>query len=621
LLRELFGGAADPAQEGAPARVGVHLVEEVLEDDLGLSGVAVLDRLVEPFERLVGLATGIVDISSLRAYLGSIDLAETPYLAMEDVNMRPNPPSAPRFFRLIAVFMIAAFAGALEAARAQCPPAPKVVGPDGIPGTADDGIIVENFDTERDGVPGISIDSSPRGPGILNDTIGVWVGTGAGGSGSLAAIGCAGFQVPPVDPECRIDPDNDMDWHIHCPAGTCPNGPGHVTPDGGNFAFNFLNSLHWGHHFDIHSLDGDSTKFRQMAAFMTDPIHLTPTPTPGDLELRFFHVASMMDNNIFNLPQGQASDLGDVQVQLFDVGAPGGGQWGFWDKLVPFQNTYDHISYLWSVFGTSPTYCVLTPTDTGSGGYAPRGVKETLCYPNGVWSHCGNAQDTSTVYQCDGPGLTGTVGNGLWVESRFSLAGYLGQTVRIRWIAQSWEFDCCSSSYYELGSSWAPLIGDEGWWIDDIKITGAVQYQAGQEPTAEVCNGIDDDCDGTVDEGFGPGTMNVVLSPSPLRPPNHRMVDVHASVSFAGCHAVCPGPPSIVLTSVTSNEPDDAPGGSDGATTGDIQGATIGAADFDLQLRAERISNGDGRRYEVTYTATDCFGSTSIGSGAVLVPR
>jgi len=58
LLRELFGGAADPAQEGAPARVGVHLVEEVLEDDLGLSGVAVLDRFVEPFERLVGLAKG-----------------------------------------------------------------------------------------------------------------------------------------------------------------------------------------------------------------------------------------------------------------------------------------------------------------------------------------------------------------------------------------------------------------------------------------------------------------------------------------------------------------------------------------------------------------------------------
>ena len=90
--------------------------------------------------------------------------------------MRPNPPGVPRSLRLIVVFLIVGFAGALEAARAadaaQCPPAPKVVGPDGLPGTADDGTIFENFDTERDGVPGISLDSSPRGPGILNDTIG-----------------------------------------------------------------------------------------------------------------------------------------------------------------------------------------------------------------------------------------------------------------------------------------------------------------------------------------------------------------------------------------------------------------------------------------------------------------
>ncbi|HZN04868.1 MAG TPA: hypothetical protein VFD06_14885 [Candidatus Polarisedimenticolia bacterium] len=53
--------------------------------------------------------------------------------------------------------------------------------PRGIPGTADDGTITENFDTERDGSPGISLAPLPRGtPGVLNDTIGVWVGTAAG---------------------------------------------------------------------------------------------------------------------------------------------------------------------------------------------------------------------------------------------------------------------------------------------------------------------------------------------------------------------------------------------------------------------------------------------------------
>ncbi|HKQ97388.1 MAG TPA: hypothetical protein VJV75_05905 [Candidatus Polarisedimenticolia bacterium] len=504
---------------------------------------------------------------------------------------------------ILAVVSLATIArlAAIPSYAQECPPAPRVVGPDGIPGTADDGLIVEDFDTERDGTPGISLDRFPRGtPGVLNDTIGVWVGTAPGGSGLLAGIGCGGFRVPPVDPECRIDPDNDMDWHVHCPAGACQNAPGLITPDDGNFAFNGLNSLHWGHHFDPHSTGGDSTKFRQLAAFMTNPVHLTPTPLPGDLELSFFHVASMMDNNSYNLPQGQANDFGDVQVQAFDAGAPGGGAWGFWDKLVPFENVYDHISYLWSTFGTAPTYCVLTPTDTGSGGYAPRGVKETLCYPDGIWSHCGNAENTLTAFQCDGPGVTGSAGNGLWVRSRFSLADYAASTVRIRWIAQSWEFDCCSSSYYELGGGWGPQSGDEGWWVDDIRITGAVQYAAG---------------------GAGPTTLSVVATPAQLKPPNHKMIDIHVTVALdGGCLAACTNPPTITLVSVVSDELDDAPGKKDGETVNDIQGATLGTADFDLQLRAERDSTLDGRQYTITYSATDCFGRTTTGSGVVLVP-
>jgi hypothetical protein len=101
-------------------------------------------------------------------------------------------------------------------------------------------------------------------------------------------------------------------------------------------------------------------------------------------------------------------------------------------------------------------------------------VRETLCYPNGIWSHCGNSLDQTNPGQCDGPGVEGLSGPGLWVQSKFSLANYLGQRVRIRWIAQSWEFDCCASSYYELGGGWAPQPNDEGWWIDDIKVTGAL---------------------------------------------------------------------------------------------------------------------------------------------------
>jgi len=65
----------------------------------------------------------------------------------------------------------------------------------------------------------------------------------------------------------------------------------------------------------------------------------------------------------------------------------------------------------------------------------------------------------------------------LWVQSRFSLSSFLGQRVRIRWIAQAWEFDPTASSYEELGT-WVGTQGDEGWYLDDIKITGALQAQA-----------------------------------------------------------------------------------------------------------------------------------------------
>ena len=381
-------------------------------------------------------------------------------------------------------------------------------GPDNIPNNTDDGTIKETFDLDRDHDGLFTLDSrcevvsepgdtDPTGPtycnlnsaGVKNDTIGVWVGTAPGGINVLAAVGCAGFNVPPDDEACEIDPDNDMDWHIHCPPGDlqakCPNVSQHQTPVNDAEAKAGNNSLHWGYHLDLANKLLDTTRFRQMAAFMTNPINLTPLPLPDnppnppDLELSFYHIAAMMDNNWYNLPPGYANDYGDVQIQTDRNQNPGIDDWSPWDKLAPFQNVYDHIPYLWSQFGGGLSYCDLTPADTGTRPPAPRGVHETMCYPSGIWSSCGNPRDQTTTFQCQNgtPGSQQPSAGNLWVQTKFSLAGFLGQRVRIRWIAMAWEFDNSSQSYDEVGT-WVGTQGDEGWYVDDIVITGALQAQS-----------------------------------------------------------------------------------------------------------------------------------------------
>jgi thrombospondin type 3 repeat protein/subtilase family protein len=377
-----------------------------------------------------------------------------------------------------------------------------VPGPDNIMGTSDDGLIFENFETERDGTAGIRIAPQPIGtPGVLNDTIGFTVGTGVGGVGALAGVGCGGFNVPPLDPGCRIDPDNDMGWHVHCPVGTCDaTNPKFATPVDGALAFSGPNSLHWGYHINPNSRLSDTTRFRQLAAFVTNPINLAVFPNPGDLELSFYHIVDLItlsDLNRFGrraathgpptgaarpLADDEAFDYVDVQIQVDTNPSPTVDTWGFWDKLVPFQNVYDHVPQIWSRFGPSITYCNLTPTDTGKAVPAPRGVHETMCWPQGVWAACGWPYDHSTTRGCPGPGVSGATGQGNWVQTKFDLSSYLGQRVRIRWIGQSWEFNNAASSYQELGGTWADLDTDDGWWIDDIRLTGAIQTPINLNP-------------------------------------------------------------------------------------------------------------------------------------------
>jgi TolB protein len=167
------------------------------------------------------------------------------------------------------------------------------------------------------------------------------------------------------------------------------------------------------------------------------------------------------------------------------------------------------------------------------------------------------------------------------------------------------------------------------WWIDfgtpteEFLGTGAVLDQlglasgtynvtlqvtdsAGQTSTDQVVITVNDQT---------PPEIGVSLNRSVLWPPNHRMVPVRANVeAFDFCSEV-----TLVLTSVTSNEPENSQG--DGNTAPDIMGINPGTEDFMFQLRAERSGTGTGRIYTAIYSATDLSGNESQGTAEVKVPH
>ncbi len=115
-------------------------------------------------------------------------------------------------------------------------------------------------------------------------------------------------------------------------------------------------------------------------------------------------------------------------------------------------------------------------------------------------------------------------------------------------------------------------------------------------------------------EDTTPPLITVGATPDTLWPPNHHMVDVEVTVIASDdC-----GTPTVALTSLTSNQADDALGVGDGSTTGDIQ---PGADDFHFSLRAERAGTGSGRIYTAIYTATDGSGNATAEAGFAVVPH
>jgi PKD domain-containing protein/K319-like protein len=114
-------------------------------------------------------------------------------------------------------------------------------------------------------------------------------------------------------------------------------------------------------------------------------------------------------------------------------------------------------------------------------------------------------------------------------------------------------------------------------------------------------------------------SLTVTLSPNALWPPNHRLVQVTATVVASDS---CDPNPAVALLSITSSEPDDGLG--DGDQPNDIQAVGGGTIPFGTDvrsflLRAERSGMEAGRIYTVTYMVQDASGNHSFASALVTV--
>src|SRR5216684_4096617 len=122
----------------------------------------------------------------------------------------------------------------------------------------------------------------------------------------------------------------------------------------------------------------------------------------------------------------------------------------------------------------------------------------------------------------------------------------------------------------------------------------------------------------TVQDTTAP-TLRVMLSPDTLWSPNHKLVQINATVETSDS---CDANPAVTLVSITSNEPDNGLG--DGDQPNDVQAVGGGPIPFGTDvtsflLRAERSGMGAGRVYTVNYMVRDAAGNESLASAQVSV--
>ncbi len=139
------------------------------------------------------------------------------------------------------------------------------------------------------------------------------------------------------------------------------------------------------------------------------------------------------------------------------------------------------------------------------------------------------------------------------------------------------------------------------------------------------CTATDDDgnqasCSFTVTVKDNEAPAITPAAPTSLWPPNHKYVTFTASQCVVAISDNCAGlsASDVVITQVTSDEPEDATGGGDGNTLNDI---VIASDCKSVQLRSERQGSGNGRVYTIHLSVSDGNGNSGAATCIVTVPK
>jgi hypothetical protein len=203
----------------------------------------------------------------------------------------------------------------------------------------------------------------------------------------------------------------------------------------------------------------------------SQPIHLDWLGAPPVLSI--LHQASFAAPPCF----GAVYDRGVVMAQLAD---PSGASVGPWIKLDPYQNVYDLEAT------QEIANCEFDPIDDGSTEddfyypTAPRYGPSSTCYPERTFVTIGetsNPFSAANLGNADGPGLQGEWGIGTWIESRFDLGRFRGRSIRLRFLSSALHSGGLLETWEQVYPT-NPHPCDDGWWIDDVRVTGAIASAA-----------------------------------------------------------------------------------------------------------------------------------------------